>query len=75
MSLRVNFDRLCGRLKQKCAFLAGEDGVEVVPLELGQPELVGDPALGDLLGEAVQQGVVAPPRHLGTGVTCRGCKS
>ena len=25
------------------ACLAGEDGVEVVPLELGQPELVGDP--------------------------------
>ena len=29
--------------------LAGEDGVEVVPLELGQPELVGDAALGNLL--------------------------
>ena len=43
--------------------------MEVVPLELGQPELVGDPALGDLLGEAVEQGVVAPPGHLGAGVT------
>lgn len=38
-----------GRLRQKDACLAGEDGVEVVPLELGQPELVGDAALGDLL--------------------------
>ena len=49
--------------------LAGEDGVKVVPLQVGQPERVGDPALADLLGEAVKQGVVAPPRHLGAGVT------
>ena len=53
------------------ACLAGEDGVEVVPLELGQPQLVGDPALADLLREAVQQGVVAPPGDLGAWMTCK----
>lgn len=37
--------------------------MEVLSLQFDNPKFVDDLALGDVFGEAVQEGVVLPPRH------------